>query len=166
MVRGEMVRFLLQSACILALVSCQSAKSNAPEYSTDLQKLERLVTLNPAPSDVFWQVIEKGSRKGQLGPSDWAIVAILQYDESTMKKLQATVREIDPLPDIFLEKDFIQVWFQEPVKNCFVQDSNSDYYIITVPAYPPELFAKSPLLHGYFFIVPRENLVFLYLHTA
>ena len=162
----SLISFLLKMVCMVGLTSCQSASNNTSNYSTDMKQFSQLVTLDFVPSGIMWQTNEKKYGGSQLGPNDWAIVAVLEYDESVMKELQTVSNETSPLADIFVKREFISDWFPNPIKDSFIEDPNIDYYSIATPVYPPDLFAKSPLLHGYFFIVPGENLVFLYLHTA
>lgn len=160
------IHSFLKLICIAGLMSCRSVSNDASNHSTDVKQLSKFIALDYVPIHVMWQANEKKTRGDQLGPNDWSLLAILEYDESTIKDLEATVKDISPLSNIFVEPAFIVDWFPDPVKDSFVKEPNADYYLINVPVYPPDLFAKSPLLHGYFFIMPEENLVFLYLHTA
>lgn len=132
---------------------------------TDREKLATLIQLDIAPQSVQWQTFQKGSSKEtDLGPTDWGLVAVLEYDAATLQSIQTQLAANSLDYEMYVEPNFVQDWFPEAVRNSFVKDTSSDYLILNQPLYQPTLFAKSPLNNGYAFV--RDGFVFVYLDTV
>ena len=160
--------------CLLAIAGCRDEKRSAsfqtPEetdvqrhYETDQAKLQKLIQLGAAPSSVRWQTFEKGANHDGLGPRDWGLIAVLEYDEATMQRIrgQVTAKQIDQ--DLQVGADLAQSWFPDEIRSSFISVPDSNNLMLNKPRYEPTLFMKPPLQHGYCFI--SGNWLFLYLQT-
>ena len=159
----------LQILLIFMMTSCQEANNAMSEtpsnIETDLHKLSQFINLPYPPQSALWQVIRKGGDTIELGPNDWALVAILQYDENTIIKFRVEMANLQPLEKLVVQSNFVQDWFSQAIQNSFIKDEGTDYLTLSVPRYSASQFTKSPLLNGYFFLTENGE-IFLYLFTT
>ncbi len=136
-----------------------------PTYETDLAKLEKFIRLAEKPRSVRWQIFDKTTvDTGGIGPKDWGLVAVLEYDETTAQALQSQAAQSPMQRELYVNADFVRDWFPDSVRQSFVKDANSDYLKLTLPRYEPAAFAKSPLSDGY--VAFSDKAVLLALHTV
>ncbi len=57
-------------------------------FETDVAKLTKFITLPLAPREVRWQVVEQGVRTGSVGPTDFELVAVMDFDDASIQKLK------------------------------------------------------------------------------
>lgn len=153
---------------LMVLLACQRTlppeNEDTMSPNTDITALDTYIQLPYLPQQAFWQTYEKGVRGSELGPTDWELVAVLEYDEATLKTIQAEMTTQTHPAESFVHQDMVRDWFPEPIKSRFVQDpAYAETFKLTGVRYTPSMFAQSPLSDGYVFIV--DNLVFIYLHT-
>jgi hypothetical protein len=130
---------------------------------TDISKLSTFISLPHSPASSRWRVIEKGT--AGLGPDDWALMAILQYDETTAQILRTDLADLEPLENVYVDVDFIEDWFRLEIREVFIPEKGTDFLTLSLPRYPATQFAKPPLVNGYFFLT-ECGFVFLYLFTT
>src|SRR3982751_5464350 len=76
------------SILVCAWVGCGRGGNVKQEAvpNTYVATLARLINLSAVPQSVQWETVQLGSTGG-FGPDDWALVAVLRYDEPTAKDL-------------------------------------------------------------------------------
>ena len=117
--------------------------------STDLQQLARLIQLSGAPSAATFEILDKGSPG--LGPSDWALVALLTVDEKTAEGLSKSATVAGPVL-----APLLRPWLPSAVSEALRNDPVLREAVA---------FTRSPLSNGYAVVLPG-NQVFLYLYTS
>jgi hypothetical protein len=151
---------------ILRLISCSPSKDEQ-KVETDIKLLSRIINLDSlSPSAVKWAIDYPGDNPGrlELGPTDYSVVAVITLPPGDFEKLREKYTSFEDVHDrIHLEKDFVIDWFSESVKECFQDEGTA--VGVTVPAYNPITFFKSPLLNGTCFFT-KGNEVFLFLYTT
>lgn len=150
-----MKRLLLIFTCVVVL-SCSDRES---EVSTDVNELREFINLPAKPLSVKWTQWSSGA--GLLGPSDYAITAVIKLNEADFKALKKKYKlETAHYEDS--NKDLVKDWFPQSVKNC-VKDNGS--FVSVVVWETPKEFEKSPLVNGYCFFT-NNNEVFVYMFTT
>ncbi len=133
-------------------------------YETDAIKLGKLIELPMPPLEARWQTTEKGVRTAGIGPTDFELVAILEFADAAILQLEKQMVEQTNPSVVYVAKTFVQSWFPETIREAFVVDDlYPDYLRLAARRFQPELFAKGSLQDGYVVIV--GNQVLLYLHT-
>jgi hypothetical protein len=136
-----------------------------PSYETDLSKLERFIKLSEKPLNARWQTFQMtGKTTSELGPTDWNLVAILEYDPGTLQKLKDSMEVLTTPAETFVEANFVKDWFPQAVRDSFVSDPATGYLKLSPTRYKPTLFAQAPLQFGYVFFA--DSALFIYLHTV
>ena len=170
----NLFRLFVSLFYLIIAVGCRNDTVSAPtrtsevinvsqNYETDLVKLKKFIQLDEEPLRVRWQTFEKGSGDNDLGPSDWGLVGVLEYNNEIIQKMlnQTGAKQIDQ--ELHIEPEFVQAWFPEEIHSSFISVPGSQNVMLNKPRYEPTLFLKPPLQHGYVFI--SGNWVFLYLQT-
>jgi hypothetical protein len=154
---------------ILTMTSCQDGSitmtATQSNTETDVAKLKQFITLPEEPISVLWEVVQKGDKSIGLGPNDWALIAVLNYEDTTLQQIRSDVTGLKPLGELMIQPNFIRDWFPLSIRESFIGAENSDYLSLFVPRYPALRFTKTPLTNGYFFIT-EDGAVFLYLFTT
>ena len=144
-------------ACLLMACSTEHQVDVTP--NTDLQQLNQLISLEETPLEGQWSVIESGE-ENDLGPNDWALVAVLTFTPETINQLiqdeniiqgQSTLPAINWYPESFIRN---------------LEKTSDDHYTTTSPQYSAEIFFASPLLNGYIIPIKGTSDIFVYLHTT
>lgn len=152
--------------------SCRTTTNNSDlpreeqtmSYQTDVAALNRLIQLPAEPQKAYWQTYDKSDRGSELGPTDWELVAVLEYDVETIQNLQTQLIEQTHPAELFVNPDFVKSWFPPAISDQFVEDARySQLLKLNSQRYMPTPFTKAPLHTGYLFI--SDNLIFLFLHT-
>jgi hypothetical protein len=152
------------------LLACQriGGQEDAPSTdappSTDVEALAQLITLPYEPERAIWQVQQQG--EPGLGPTDFTLTAVLNYDEATMDQLRAQLENVAPLNPLRVEATFFEEWYPASVQGSFTQEGESNQWLLSVPRYAPDLFAKQSFINGYFFITADGRSIFLSLFTT
>ncbi|RKH48478.1 hypothetical protein [Corallococcus llansteffanensis] len=122
----------------------------AAKTGTDLETLQKLVTLPRRPQAVQWRSSARGI-PGGLGPTDTQLLAVLEYPAadvqallSTLKSTRLTVKVDDG------------GWLPEATREALKQAT----------AYEATPFFKSPLNQGTVFHLPKSNTFVLVLFTT
>ena len=150
-----MKRLFILFAC-LVVFSCSDKES---EVSTDVNELSEFINLPAKPLSVKWAYRRSGD--GLLGPSDYAITAVIKLNEADFKGLR-TKYKLGAAHYANRTKDFVKDWFPPSVKNC-IKDNGS---LVSVVVWEnPKEFEKSPLVNGYCFFT-NNNEVFVCMFTT
>jgi hypothetical protein len=151
------------------MTSCQDKEQTmtvtSSNVETDIVKLSEFISLPYSPESVKWRMIEKGEDHIGIGPDDWALVAVLNYDETTIQDLHTDITELEPLDKVYVDADFIEDWFPLEVHEVFIPEEGTDFLTLSLPRYPATQFTKPPLVNGYLFLT-ESGFVFLYLFTT
>ena len=131
---------------------------------TDVDGLRKWMALPGAPTSVQWQVREKGVRTAGIGPTDFELIAVLEYNATDMEQLQSQmVRQTSPA-DLYVANDFIQPWVPAEIESAFTTDSlYPDLLKLATARYEPDVFTSGSLQNGYAVVV--GSYVLVYLHT-
>lgn len=133
-------------------------------YSNSVTELSKYIRLPFPPNKACWQVYKKGSRQTEIGPIDWELIAILDYDSATTLSLRTQMSEQADHTELYVTHEFVKDWFPELVKQRFIQDDiYTEYFQFKGSRYNPGLFIQSPLSGGFVTII--DNLIFLFAHT-
>ncbi len=131
--------------------------------STDVNALSRLIRLPYQPRSVRWTQIKMG--KIGLGPSDYGLIAVLEYDDAICAGILAkSTPELEGNPAI-LTKEEAGGWLFPLVRNQ-LEPNGDHYYKIKGTAFRPTLFAHSPFLIGYVIRIENTNFLLLALSTT
>ena len=161
--------YLFIPLLFILMIACRSATGQTNQegtvlHNTDISELGQLIQLPAQPQNVYWQTYEKGDGRSELGPTDWELVAILEYDPATVTELRTQMALQTHPNELFINPDFVKSWFPQSVKNIFVADAAYDDYLkLDGDRYEPDMFVQSPLLNGY--VIVLDNLIFVYLYT-
>lgn len=132
---------------------------------TDLSALARFVRLDSPPRSAQWFTEQMTPPSASpLGPTDWQLIALLEYDEATLQQLRATWTPQTTPHELHVLPDFIRDWFPEVLRASFKVDSASGNFVWQGERYLPSAFAKPPLTAGFVLVVDRY--VLLVLHTV
>lgn len=141
-----------------------TAERKDAEPSTDIDALNRAITLPRRPTAAIWQRAVKGSnRSGVPGPTDYELQAVLTFSEEDAERIVEEAAKRERPGDVGTIKKLD--WFPAGVKEQLTKESDSDEYRIKGEVYDASAFAKSPLSHGYFVRVGQTPRFYLYLYT-
>ncbi len=164
-VRKESLTYVL-SICLLLVktTGCQRSSTQGGAHESireDIYELRRIINVPFEPTSVKWQLIELGKYDSRTpGLSDSKVLAILEYNVSDLRLLiEEDEKAINQ--DIYLEKNFLESWFPDEIKNSFFFEDG--YLRIKSRAYNADLFSRYPYSDGFFFM--HKNLVFVWLQT-
>jgi hypothetical protein len=129
----------------------------------DLATLSKFIQEPVKISAASWGTAQLG-RSGGLGPSDWALEAVLKISREDLQFLISSSNTLPAGENPSLDRRFVSNWFPEELRSRLVGDDKT-YFRFNVPGYKADLFAKSPLLNGYFVPISEEQ-IFLFLHTS
>lgn len=156
----------------LTLTGCMTRPVTRPRierqemasYESDVTELAKFINMPELPAGASWKTFDMGEPSSiAIGPSDWGIIAILEYDDEAFSRLRARLAQSKIEGDVYVETTFVEEWFPAPIVESYGDDEEENYLVLNQPRYSPEPFAKSPLTQGYAFI--RDRFVFVYLHT-
>lgn len=137
------------------LSACENT-SEKIKMNTDIEQLQRLISLQKTPSKAMWSIKEFGGDDG-LGPNDWALVAIVEFEHDITKTLaKKTLKEDIKLPNMN--------WYPESFIK-YLEKTDSGEYKTSLNKFHAESFFSSPLLNGYFIPIQETNSLFIYLYT-
>lgn len=161
--------FLAVALLLLFMVGCTGAAdapvAEAPDmnaFEEDIEKLSTLITLPAPPVEAKWTQYNLGVANSDVpGPTDYVVLAVLRYDVTTAAEIAAQLNAQPTSREWYVDANFVRPWFPDEVKNSFVLDELSNLQKLNQPAHEPTLFAKSPLLQGYAFVVGEYVVVYL-----
>lgn len=135
------------------------------EISNDIEKLREYINLPNQPTRVLWKVEDITMPSTLPGPTDWALIAILTFDHQTVDNIieSSTISQQNRRPEI--PEKYVEL-FPEELKNKLKPSENTGFFVTNQPGYAPDIFAKSPLRHGYFVRLGKTSSLFLYLFTV
>ncbi len=162
-------RMLSMLLCSALLSSCLDARQEnvtpgAETPQSDLAMLARLIQLNFQPISAQWLTEPMVSASGSaLGPSDWQLIALLEFDEATLSRVKRTLTLQTAPTDLHVRADFVRAWFPEALRARFQRDDSSGNLIWRGERYQPTPFLKAPLTAG--FVLIAAPYVLIVLHT-
>lgn len=131
--------------------------------SSNIQQLGSIITLPHAPAAVHWAQTRTG--EGGLGPTDYSILAILDYDDAICEQI---VRQSPRLPGTdpaIVAREEVGDWMPSSVKSHFTQEKEGYFRVAGTPL-DPVLFKRSPLLTGFVLRLPGTNQIVVALSTT
>jgi hypothetical protein len=130
---------------------------NETTVQTDVETLSRWFNLSSFPEvvGVHWVQRQIGEGSERLpGPTDYYVVAILEFDH-----LLAPEISLAPRNDVYVEDDLLESWMPTAVADRFVRTPEG-YLKFDGTAYAAEGILVSPLTSGYVLVI--ENYLFIY----
>lgn len=154
-------------ACIFLtawiFAGCMKKETKPMPFSTDMNALGRLIRLPHQPKTVRWSEITMG--KPGLGPTDYSLIAVLEYDDTTCTEiLGESTRELEGNPAMLTKED-AEGWLFPLVRKQLEPDGEAFYRVKGV-VFQPTLFAKPPFVVGYVIRIEKTNFLFLTLSTT
>ncbi len=148
--------------------SSNKANSNTDFNNTpqsEVETLSKLINLPFHPTQVIWQVREVTSNQPEsFGPTDWALLALLTFEKTHFQKiLEQSPEQVNPEQSVFWKAEYIFDWFPPQLKEKLVLAGEK--YRWSIHTRTAQIFAKSPLLQGYFVPLADHFQVFLFLYT-
>jgi len=141
-----------------------TAERKEAEPSTDIDALNRVITLTRRPTAAIWQRAVKGSGRSDVpGPTDYELQAVLTFSEEDAESIVEEAAKRERPSDVGTIKKLD--WFPAEVKENLIEEPGSDEYRFKGETYDAGAFAKSPLTHGYFVRVGQTPRLYLYLYT-
>lgn len=121
--------------------------------------LSKLISLPITPKAAVWQVIEPSHRRQEMGPSDWALLAVMTFDADGIAHLTQSV-PVAPGTSIVSHhfQDLLDPEMRDMVSQALPNPALGSWR-------SGDVFFRSPLSHGYFVVVPDTNQVVLCLFT-
>ena len=168
---GISFRSLLFVSFFVLLLSCQPSKitpqvaSNDMAVSTDVKTLGKYINLPSPPIRVFWQTMDITKPSLAPGPTDWSLMGVLTFSEQAIENIMQKSVRSQQMNRPYIQEQFVLDWFPLELKNSLTASETPGFWRINQDGYEPEIFEKSPLLHGYFVRVGKTSDLFLYLHT-
>jgi len=117
---------------------------------SDLATLEKMVVLPRPPRSVLWRQAIQGSVG--LGPTDWKVVAVLEYSSEEAQALLAGLERAQGPAASLAE----ETWLAEPMRAALEK----------ADAYEASAFLRPPLTHGTVYFLPQSNTFVLALFTC
>jgi hypothetical protein len=127
-----------------------AAAATAAKTGTDLETLERAVSLPRRPRAAQWRKALRGTVG--LGPTDWQLVAVLEYSPEDSAALLATLTSTRLTSSIGDDDGWLPAATRVALKDA--------------PAFEATPFFKSPLLQGTLFHLPGTTTFVLVLFTT
>ena len=121
----------------------------AAKTGTDVETLEKAVTLPRRPQAVQWRMSPRGVQGG-LGPTDTQLLAVLEYPAADAQALLSTLKATK-----LTAKVDDGGWLPEATREALKQAT----------AYEAKPFFKSPLNQGTVFHLPKTNTFVVVLFT-
>lgn len=130
--------------------------------NTDIEELKKYIDIPINLVSAKWEVIQYGT--GELGPSDFAIIAELEINKMDYKKLN---EQSNLNNEISLKDSLLRNWISDDIRNLFstVNQKNNKLKSNIKAKEPKKTFVKEngTLREGFFIL--NQNRVFLYLTT-
>ncbi|MCU0496493.1 MAG: hypothetical protein MUF87_03970 [Anaerolineae bacterium] len=142
-------------------MGCQSSTPIPDMARQDASILANYLDLTAFPTSkaVLWQQYTMGTNTSNVpGPTDYYIVAILEFDQSTEPLLTSLGLAVERT-GVYLAPSFIREWFPSEIINAFESDTDGNLVLQTT-AYQALPILKSPFSYGYIFAV--GNYLYIY----
>jgi hypothetical protein len=140
----------------------RSLPSSAPQH--DLEVLQRLMVLPEKPVEASFEQVPRGTG-GALGPSDYLLVAVLRFVPDAMKALLGQAQE-RTVGSSRISARAARNWFPAEVKAAMGEpEGQSGAISVKGRKFDATLFARAPLLQGYFIQVTDTPFVIVVMQT-
>ncbi|NTX07445.1 hypothetical protein HUA74_05785 [Myxococcus sp. CA051A] len=116
---------------------------------TDLASLEQVVNLPRRPVSVQWRKAIRG--KVGMGPTDWEVIAVLEYSEADAQALLATLTPTELAPPTLNDGGWLSATTRKSLERARAYDASAFY--------------RPPLQNGTVLHVPSTNTFVLSLFT-
>ncbi len=132
--------------------------------STDLAELGRLIHLPVPPRAVTFEKATLG-HGGAFGPTDWELIAVLDYDPAAIKQLDLRPPEQEPERALTFYGREVRPWFPPEVKATFQPAEGGDSRC-QGEGFDAAPFARSPLLQGVIAVPQGTHYLVLRMQTS
>lgn len=156
------IPFILISIFFIACVSSENADN---EVNTDVNLIKKVITLDSVEPVSGLLKMQKVSALNHdaIGPEDYKLTAIIKLHQNDVDRLkQSYLNEEDISNNVFLDKDFMEDWYPESVKNKLYLTNG--FYKVSTRVCKPSKFVKAPYLNGIYFMV--DDLLVICLYTT
>ena len=133
--------------------------------STDLNALGQLIHLPVPPRAATFEKVTLG-RGGAFGPTDWELIAVLEYEPETLKQLALQPVQQEPEAALTFSADEMRPWFPAEVKAAFDAPEAHGASHCRGEGFDAAPFAKSPLLQGVIAVPQGTHHVVLRMQTS
>lgn len=150
--RSLVVALLLTGATVAGCTKGQSTQ-RITTMKTDVDELSRFIAFPFPPKAAWWRTADRGD-SGALGPSDWELMAVLQFAPEDIESIigKSGLQKSDPPEKIIASSPGMS----ELLKNHGPLEDR---------LYGAELFARSPLIDGFVVRIKGTDKLFIYLAT-
>ncbi len=132
--------------------------------STDLAELGRLIHLPVPPRAVIFEQLTLGGG-GAFGPTDWELIAVLDYDPDAIRQLDLHPPEQEPERALTFDWREVCPWFPPLVKAAFQPTKGGDSHC-RGEGFDAAPFVKSPLLQGVIAVPQGTHYLVLRMQTS
>ena len=160
--------FLVIAALAFLSPACSKNNTDVPmqnNIKTDVELLRKFIQLPKEPLTVKWQTEDAVPLKSQFlapGPTDWNLVAILEFKPNDLAELTASTDVIDNKEAAVLLENFMRDWVEQALGAG--SKKVNKHYSFDGTVRNADIFAREPLLHGYW-VQLQDNTILLLLHT-
>lgn len=154
----------LLAGCDRSQTSPTHLAQSAAMPSTDLAELGRLIHLPVPPRAVTFEKVTLG-RGGAFGPTDWELIAVLDYDLDAIKQLGLRPPEQEPERALAFDGREMRPWFPPEVKAAF-QPAEGGNGLCRGAGFDAAPFARSPLLQGVIAVPQGTHYLVLRMQTS
>ena len=127
-----------------------------------MTRLAKRVNLLEMPQAVSYKLIPMGEGDGIFGPTDYTLIAVLQYDEASLARLKAQCTRVNPEAETAWLPDQLD-WFPPSVLAAIARCS--DHWCIPGEEYSSADFLKGGFVTGNVVMPKGQNVVILVLRT-
>ncbi len=136
--------------------------TSAPSH--DVKAFGNFVTLQTAPSKVSWEVVKLSDSTSVVpGPDDWAMVAMLEFDQEPFERVSATLRSAPEVSAELTPATSLD-WLKREADGC-LEKAPTGVLRWNIKAHQAKALARPPLTDGYVVVVEKKQRVFLVLWT-
>ena len=149
-------------AVLIDAFSCTDEPVVPAAPSSDIERLSRLINLPENPRAALFLVGPMGTGGGFIGPTDYGLLALLQYDRDSIERLKARGRRLQPKVRSIRLRERL-AWFPEPlfsvVKRC------SSGWCIDGERYSGDAFLKDGYVDASFIVPDNSEWLIVYAGT-
>lgn len=132
------------------------------EVKTDLDMLEKLISLPAMPIEAHWYTADIiRSPIDSIGPTDWGLVAKIEFAAQDLNKI---IESAEVRTDVSIPSHLPLASIDSSAEKSFQIKQNEKFYYTDLPAYRASSFIKDPLLNGVLYKL-SDNILLIYLHT-
>jgi hypothetical protein len=143
--------------------STMNAKNQEVAVNRALPELAKVVTLPATPTEVWFEQVARG-RPGELGPTDYLLVAVLRFQPADLARIAATAhRGFGSPPRISATAN--RPWFPAPVRAA-IRPYDDRSATVAGTGFDAASFASSSFPRGQFIALEGGEYIILVLETT